>query len=261
RYAFSAMPLLFIAATCMLKKVAIARNRNSIIFVIAALALAFTCAQVQFDDVETKLYALNQGETAKRETTAIKSSDKPAWVALITDANLNKDNCKVKFNGHEIDLKATNLRDYPSGFPYQHTINDIEDLLSRIRGVNVDKLEHYSLIALPIELLRADQANTIAVTAAAPLTIFGQKREENQDFFLIPALRYFSVTKMFASETGLDGRPPDHRIVKAAKSTSTVKENTLSPDDDLRLFLLVSPQANPTIDAQAGHASSTLRLW
>jgi len=261
RYAFSAMPLLFIAATSMLKKVAIARNRNSLIFVIAALALAFTCAQVQFDDVETKHYALRQGDTAKREITAIKSSDKPAWVALITDADLNNNNCKVKFNGQEIDLKATNLRDYPSGFPYQHTINDIEDLLSRIRGVNVDKLEHYSLIALPIEILRADQANTIEVTATAPLIIFGQKREVNEDFLLIPALRYFSVTKMFASESGLDGRPPDHRIVRAAKSTSAVKEKTLSPGEDLRLFLLVSPQANPTVDAQAGHAGSTLRLW
>lgn len=66
---------------------------------------------------------------------------------------------------------------------------------------------------------------------------------------------------MFASESGLDGRPPDHRIVMASKAASTVREKEMAEEEDLRLFLLVSPQLNPVIDAQAGHASSTLRLW
>ena|GEM_PF-1774077 len=270
RYAFSAMPLLFIAAICMVRKCAINRNqntiKNSIVFAIAALALAVACAEVQFDDVETIEYVLNQDETAKRETreiksSAINSSDKPAWVALITDADLRKENCKIKFNGQEIEVKAQDLRSYPSGFRYQATIDDIQNLLSRISKVDVEKLAHYSVIALPIELLKSDQANTIEVAAQAPLTIFGQKLQAEKEFRLIPALRYFSVTKMFASESGLDGRAPDHRIVLASKSSNAARGKELAADEDLRLFLLVSPQPNPVIDAQAGHASSTLRLW
>lgn len=266
RYAFSAMPLLFIAAICIVRKAVIDKNGTSIIFAIAALALTVVCAGVQFDDVQTKEYLLNQGETAKRETRAIRSSTinssaKAAWVALITDANLNNENCKIKFNGQEIDVKAINLRNYPSGFHYQYTIDDIQNLLSRISKVEVEKLSHYSMIALPIELLKSDQANTIEVTAKAPLTIFGQKVQAEKEFRLVPALRYFSVTKMFASESGLDGRPPDHRIVLASKSSNSAKGKDLAADEDLRLFLLVSPQLNPVIDAQAGHANSSLRLW
>jgi hypothetical protein len=47
----------------------------------------------------------------------------------------------------------------------------------------------------------------------------------------------------------------------ASKAASTVREKEMAEEEDLRLFLLVSPQLNPVIDAQAGHASSTLRLW
>ncbi|CAN5345618.1 hypothetical protein BH11CYA1_BH11CYA1_21730 [soil metagenome] len=261
RYAFSAMPLLIIAAICTVREIVIARNSKAIAIAMAALLLAVAAANVQFDDVQTEKYMLKQGETAERQTKAIDSNYKPAWIALVTDADLNSQNCKIKFNGHEIAARQTSLGRYPSGFRYQDTIDDIQNLLSRIRKVKAEQLAHYSIISLPLELLETNKANTIEVTALEPLTIFGQKLQTDKEFRVIPALRYFSVTKMFASESGLDGRVPDHRLVIASQATNKVNRKALSANQELRLFLLVSTQPSLNIDAQAGHADSSLRLW
>ncbi|MDP3507677.1 MAG: hypothetical protein Q8T09_06770 [Candidatus Melainabacteria bacterium] len=79
------------------------------------------------------------------------------------------------------------MPDQPQSCSGRSTIDDIQNLSSRTSNVEVEKLAHYSVITLPIELLRTDQENTIEVTAHTPLTIFGQKLQAEEGFRLIPA--------------------------------------------------------------------------
>lgn len=268
RYAFSAMPFVILLAVGSFST-AVRPYLLAAVTSAAAVVLFFLACDPHEVQVQ-----LRPGDSVTRAIRIDRQhlSQEPQWAAIIIDGQMDSDDVEVLVDGRVVNSRQQLMNDAPSSFPHQATIRYIQRLLSRTKGVQDANVRQWRLIALPPQLVPQYGDHTVELIAVHDCTIYAQPKIAAHDYLPIPSLRFFSVTKFFASPSGLDGRVPDSQIIRGSDQLRTelkvAKNNGIAKAPvgeapqygQYRIFLLCSPTVPVNIDATAGHSDSAIRV-